>query len=242
MTGQSELERRYRRLLRCYPRRFRDEHEEELLVVLMAGAGNGRRRPVPADSVNLITNALLLRVRLRAPRSIPTVFWAVRLMVLGAVLELVALATVVSTRRDLAEAIARRYPAMPVAHVHHLVNGQVHEIAVGAPLAAGVWLWLAWSNDRGHGWARGVFGALFALTSVSLFAAIGQNAVTLAPADLVAGGALWLVALVALVLITSQRSGGNYYGPGTKRTGRTERSAGLARHCLVESARSRAMP
>ncbi|MGH2892029.1 MAG: hypothetical protein ACRDPM_02000 [Solirubrobacteraceae bacterium] len=194
-----------------------------MLVVLIAGARNGRRRPGLADSVNLIANALLMRVRLRAPRSNPTVFWAVRLMVLGAVLELAALVTVVSTRGHLAAAIARHYPAMPLAHVHHLVNVRVLEIAVGAPLAAGVWLWLAWSNDRGRGRARSLFGALFALTSVSLFAAIGQDAVTLAPADLIAGGALWIVALVALLLITSQGSGGHYGGRGDARDGRNAR-------------------
>ncbi len=210
MTDRAQLEQRYRRLLKCYPRAFRAEQEEEMLVVLMACARDRQRRPGPTDSVNLIANALLMRVRFRAPRSIPTVFWAVRLMALGAVLELAALVTVVATRSDLAAAVARHYRAMPVAHVHHLVNVQVLEIAVGAPIAAGVWLWLARANDRGHGWARGLFGALFALTSVSLFAAIGHNVVTLAPADLIAGGALWLVALIALVLITSPSSDGHY--------------------------------
>lgn len=210
MTGQAQLEQRYRRLLKSYPRKFRQEHEEEMLVVLMASARSGRRRPGPADSVNLVANALLMRVGLRAPRSTPTVFWAVRLMVLGAVLEFAALATVVLTRGDLAGAIARHHPAMPVAHAHHLVNLQVLEIAVGAPLAAAVWLWLAWANDRGHGWSRGLFAALFTLTSVSLLAAIGQHAGTLAPADLIAGVTLWLVALVALALIISPLSDGHY--------------------------------
>jgi hypothetical protein len=210
MTDRARLEQRYRRLLKCYPRACRVERQEEMLGVLMACARDGRRWPGRTDSVNLIANALLMRVRFHAPRSIPTVFWAVRLMALGAVLELASLVTVVATRSDLAAAVARHYPAMPVAHVHHLVNAQVLEITVGAPIAAGVWLWLSRATDRGHGWARGWFGALFALTSVSLFAAIGDDAVTLAPADLIAGGALWLVALIALVLLVSPSSEGHY--------------------------------
>jgi hypothetical protein len=210
MTPQTQLEQRYRRLLACYPRAFRAAHEEEMLVVLMAGARTGQRRPGPADSANLIANALLMRVRLHAPRSTPTVFWAVRLMALGAVLELAALVTVVATRGDLGAAIARRYPAMPAAHVHHLVNAQVLRIAIAAPLAAGVWLWLTWANDRGHRWARGLVLVPLALTSLSLLAAIAQHAVTLAPADVIAGGALWLVGLVALALIISPPSDEHY--------------------------------
>jgi hypothetical protein len=210
MTDQAQLERRYRRLLRCYPRTFRQEHEDEMLVVLMAGGQSGRRRPGLADSANLVVNGLLMRVRPRAPRSTPSVFWAVRLMALGALLELAALVTVVATRGDLTAAIAGHNPALPAAHIHQLVNSQVLRIAIGAPVAAGVWLWLAWANDRGYGWARGLLAALFGLTSLSLLAAIGQRAVTLAPADVIVGTVLWLVALVALALIISPRSDRHY--------------------------------
>jgi hypothetical protein len=220
MTDQAQLERRYRRLLALYPRAFRAEHGEEMLAVLLASARSGRRRPGAEDSANLAANALLMRVRLRAPRSTPTVFWAVRLMALGAVLELVALVTVVATRGDLSAAVARHYPAMQTAHVHHLVNAQVLAVVIGAPIAAGLWLFLAWANDRGYGWARGLFGALLALTSVSLLSAFSQHAQTLAPADLIAGVAVWLVAVVSLLLIVSPSSE-RHYGRGQRDAGRS---------------------
>ncbi len=210
MTDRTQLEQRYRRLLACYPRAFRAEHEEEMVVVLMAGARTGQRRPGVADRADLIANALLMRMRLHAPRSTPTVFWAVRLMALGAVLEFAALVTVVATRGDLAAAIAHHYPGIRAAHVHQLVNAQVLRISIGAPIAAGVWLCLAWSNDRGHRWARRLVVAALALTSVSMLVAIGQHAMTLAPADLVAGGAVWLVGLVALALTLSPPSDRHY--------------------------------
>jgi hypothetical protein len=38
MSDVTGLERRYRRLVACYPRAFRREHEQEILAVLMAGA------------------------------------------------------------------------------------------------------------------------------------------------------------------------------------------------------------
>ncbi len=36
MTDAADLERRYRRLLVCYPAAFRQGHEQEMLSVLMA--------------------------------------------------------------------------------------------------------------------------------------------------------------------------------------------------------------
>jgi hypothetical protein len=38
MTGGSQLERSYRRVLACYPKAFRRESEDEVLAVLLATA------------------------------------------------------------------------------------------------------------------------------------------------------------------------------------------------------------
>jgi hypothetical protein len=202
-------------------------HEDEMIVVLMTGAPAGRHRPEPRDSFNLAANALFVRLRPRAPRSVPTVFWAVRLMALGALLELAALATVVATRGDLSAAIARRFPTYSASHVQALVNGHVVSLAIGAPIVAVVWLWLAWANGRGHGWARGLFALLFILTTLSLLVALGQHAAALAPIDVIAGGALWLVALAALALIVSPRSETHYgrLSGGARRPGDIRASA-----------------
>jgi hypothetical protein len=63
MTDSSRLERRYRRLLAFYPKAYRREHEDEILAVLMASAAAGQTRPRPAESANLLRNALVMRVR-----------------------------------------------------------------------------------------------------------------------------------------------------------------------------------
>jgi hypothetical protein len=69
-AGDAEaLERRYRRLLACYPREYRQAHEEEMLGVLLAGSGS-RRRPGAGESADLLLGALRIRVR-RAVRSFP---------------------------------------------------------------------------------------------------------------------------------------------------------------------------
>ncbi len=64
MSDSADLERRYRRLLACYPRAFRREHEQEILAVLMAGADEGRQRPRLAEATNLIKHALWMRLGL----------------------------------------------------------------------------------------------------------------------------------------------------------------------------------
>jgi hypothetical protein len=56
------LERRYRRLLRLYPKAFRRQHEEEILAVLMAGASETQTRPRPAETFNLLIHASLWRI------------------------------------------------------------------------------------------------------------------------------------------------------------------------------------
>jgi hypothetical protein len=70
MTDVDDLERRYRRLLKCFPARYRREHEQEILSVLMAGATEGQRRPGLADSADLVMSALFMRWRevTRQPR------------------------------------------------------------------------------------------------------------------------------------------------------------------------------
>jgi hypothetical protein len=63
MMSTSRLERRYRRLLAFYPKAFRRDHEQELLAVLMAAAAEGQTRPRLAESVDLIKNAIVMRLR-----------------------------------------------------------------------------------------------------------------------------------------------------------------------------------
>ena len=67
MNDAAVLERRYRWLLRWYPRWFRDDIEDELLGVLMAGAGDGQRWPSAAEAADVLWGALRMRFRLPRP-------------------------------------------------------------------------------------------------------------------------------------------------------------------------------
>lgn len=67
MTDQSPLERRYRRWLALYPKAFRDDHEEEIVGMLMQGAEPGQRHPKAREAVDLATHGLSRRLGRRFP-------------------------------------------------------------------------------------------------------------------------------------------------------------------------------
>jgi hypothetical protein len=63
VTGSAGLEQGYRRLLAGYPRAFRRDHADEILGVLMAGAGEGQRRPRLTEAADLLWSGLKMRLR-----------------------------------------------------------------------------------------------------------------------------------------------------------------------------------
>jgi hypothetical protein len=65
-AARAELEQRYRRLLRLYPREFRARRQDELLGVLMASAVAGQGKPARGDVTDIIRSSLVMR--LRGPR------------------------------------------------------------------------------------------------------------------------------------------------------------------------------
>jgi hypothetical protein len=210
MSDSKTLERRYRRLLALYPRAFRRQHEDEMLVVLLACARNGRRRPGLADSADLIRNAVWIRLRPDLARSANTMVWAIRLMFVGAALELVALFTVVATQGAVHSAILRTDPHFTPAQWHTVFQAGIAPVEIAAPIVAAVWLLLAWANGRGHAWGRIALAGLFALTTVSMMSSLAAHVSTYAPADLIAGTAVWLVAAVAMLLTITEQSGPHY--------------------------------
>jgi hypothetical protein len=67
MIGSRALERRYRCLLALYPERFRRDREDEMVSVLMEGAGDGQRWPRPAEVADLLRHAAPSRLRQGPP-------------------------------------------------------------------------------------------------------------------------------------------------------------------------------
>jgi Domain of unknown function (DUF1707) len=149
------------------------------------------------------------------PASVPTpkaVREAVWHMRAGAVLTLAVAVTVLLTLGSVRSGFVHD-PAAGQWHTFMLT--QIVPGLAGAPIGAGVWLWLAWANGRGYHWARPAFMAFFGLlTTVFLFGFAegggGQDALSYTWPDVWATAVLWLVGLPAVVLLFSETASPYY--------------------------------
>jgi hypothetical protein len=206
MTDAANLERRYRHWLKWYPKSFRREHEAEILEVLMAGAREGQRQPDLMECLDLVRSALWIWLRPSVPRSNRSVFTAVKLLYFGAVVELATAITVATTMGEVKSAVVKDNPGLTASSWHAIVAGQLDPLVVGAALAVGFWLWIAWSIGRGHRWARIPFVLFFGLSTLSLFNGLTQGSAVYARADLAIAIVLWLVELAAVALLFQVKS------------------------------------
>ncbi|AWS43631.1 hypothetical protein [Streptosporangium sp. 'caverna'] len=74
MNHSASLEQRYRRLLRAYPRAYREQHGEELISTLMEAADPQARRPAFREMFSLLVGGFAVRVRNARPGGVP--WWA----------------------------------------------------------------------------------------------------------------------------------------------------------------------
>jgi hypothetical protein len=218
MTDTADLERGYRRWLRWYPKSFRREHEAEILAVLMAAARAGQRQPEPMECLELVRSALWMRLRPSVPRSNRSVFSAVKLMYLGALVELAAAITILATIGDVRSNIVKRNPGLTDAQWHAVVAGQLAPTAVAAGIAVGLWLWMAWAIGRGHRWTRIVFAIFFGFNAFGLFNGLIQGSAVYARPDLAIGSVLCLVELAAVARVFQVKVAGSQSGASCRTT------------------------
>ena len=195
------LERRYRRWLRWYPRSFRREYEAEMLGVLLAGAREGQRQPELLECLDLLCGALWLRLRPRLPRSDRSVVKAIKLMYLGAVVELAVALTIVATIGDVRANVVARNPGLTTVQWHAVVAGQLVPLAVTVTIAVTFWLWMAWALGRALRWARIAFALFFGLNTWSLLNGLAGGSAVYARPDLAVASLLWLIELAAVALL-----------------------------------------
>jgi hypothetical protein len=133
-------------------------------------------------------------------------------MCLGAVLTLADAATVLVTLGGVRSAAVQDVD-FTGGRWHIFMLTVIVPALASTPIFAGVWLWLAWANRRGYAWARVAFMALFGVLTIGMLFVLGASSGDGAPytwRDLLATLALWLVGLVAVGLIFSQKAGPHY--------------------------------
>jgi hypothetical protein len=219
MTDHEHLERAYRRLLAAYPRDFREENEQEILAVLMAGAPPGQRRPGLAESADLIRSGLWLRLRPSVPRSARTVRAAVKLMYAGAAVSTANLILLMALIGDIRTYHAVLGHHLTAAQASQLHTGTITVVIVWSLVPIALWLWMARACGRGRNWARIVSTVLFGVATLDLTGAFGPPGIRVSLAVTVFGPAIfpvlyWLVSLAVVWLLWRPSSRGYFRPPG----------------------------
>jgi len=148
--------------------------------------------------------------RARAPLPVRTAAW---LMCLGAVLTLADAATVLVTLPGVRSAAVQDVD-FTGGRWHIFMLTVIVPALASTPIVAAVWLWLAWANRRGYAWARFAFMALVGVLTIGWFYVLGSgagaDAAPSASRDVLATTAVWLVGLVAMTLIFTQKANPHY--------------------------------
>jgi hypothetical protein len=207
MSGQEKLERGYRRVLACYPRSFRSDSEDEIVAVLLDTADEGQQRVRLAEAADLIRGALRMRLRpaSRPPRAVRG---AVRLVCAGAVAQLAAAVTIIVTAASVRAELASQ-PGI-TAPLRDQALSLLTFREVSAVVAVVLWLLMAWALSQGRDAGRLAFASFFALITLTVLVGLAEHGATYAAADMIAGAAIWVIALSTLVLIFMPQSS-RYY-------------------------------
>jgi hypothetical protein len=149
----------------------------------------------------------------------PSLRRAVRLMWAGAGLALLGtIVTLVLSGRIKTEvfnaarkndAIARRSgrTGYTIPQLHTVASVTFASLVAAGIISILLWVWMAWANNRGSGWARIIASVLFALIAVEVVLARSRSSVSFLFILLE-----WVIGLVAIVLLW-QRDTTAYIGP-----------------------------
>ena len=145
--------------------------------------------------------------RIPPPRSVQN---AVKLMYAGAAVEVIALVVALIARNSMKSALLKLHPNYTAAQLHTAVNTQTVSLVIGAAIATGLWLCMAWANGRGYNWARILSAVFFGISTLDLFVTF---AAVRAPGSLIVGFVIWLIGLATIVLLFNRESSAFFRQP-----------------------------
>ena len=157
-----------------------------------SGSGVGNQAPMAEDPPR--------------PRSLRN---AVRVMCVGAGVALagtiVTIAASSKIKTEVFDAVLkndrRHGRAYTIAQLHTVANVTFVALVVAGIVSILVWLWMAWANNRGSGWARIVASVLLALITIEVVLARSRASVSFIFILLE-----WLLGLVAVVLLWREQT------------------------------------
>jgi hypothetical protein len=137
----------------------------------------------------------------------PSLRTAVRLMFVGAALEVIALIVALLTIGSLKAAILKADPTYTTSQLHNAEVISTVSVVVGAVLTIGLWLWMAWANGHGQRWARIVSAVLFGINTLDLAISFARVHAT---ATVIVAILIWLAGLAVIVLLFRKESSSFY--------------------------------
>ncbi len=133
---------------------------------------------------------------------------AVKLMYVGAAIEVISLVVGLLTKSSYRNAIMKTHANYTTAQLHNAESARAIPLVIGAVIAIALWLWMAWAVRRGQNWARVLSAVFFAINTLSLIAAA---VVVRDVPSLIVGVVLWLIGLAAIVLIFGKEARPYYH-------------------------------
>lgn len=153
------------------------------------------------------------------PPQPPSLRNAVRLMWAGAALALLSVIISVAFSGKIKTAVTNAAlkanatnrtngkTVLTASQIHTLANVTVVVLVIAGLIGVLLWVWMAWANNRGSGWARIIASVLFALITVEVVLARSRSSVSFLVILLE-----WVIGLVTIVLLW-QRETTAYIGP-----------------------------
>jgi hypothetical protein len=146
------------------------------------------------------------------PRSLDN---AVHLMWVGASVALlgviIALAVSGKIKTEVFNAVrtnnARAHGGYTIAQLHTVANITFVAFVAGGIISVLLWVWMAWANNRGSGWARIIASVLFALITVEVIVSLRRVSI-----PIIFILVEWVLGLVAVVLLW-RRETTQFIGP-----------------------------
>ena len=141
------------------------------------------------------------------PSPPPSIVNAVKVMYVGAAIAVINAIVGVVTTHAVKTMVEQRNPSLTPSQANGVAGLAVGAVIVGGLLGAGLWLWMAWANNRGRSWARVLSTIFFAVATLGVLVSFAQAATA---AGRILGIVQWAVGLAAIVLIW-QRQSNDYY-------------------------------
>jgi hypothetical protein len=171
--------------------------------------GAGGPSPYPGDPTQGGGPALFGGGQVQRPPTPSSVLNAVKLMYVGAGLEVVGLAIAAASTGTIRSAVKKAYPHDSTATVNRLVHGEIAFLIIGAVIGVGLWVWMAQKNKAGRNWARVTGTVFFGISTLLQAVGLAQHTAVLSK---LLGVVVWLVGL-AIVILLWRRESSAYFKP-----------------------------